>query len=152
MSKVLTFSQVYPKKHPKAGLPTMFVEKIYKCLFLMKVVPPELVGNYNFEIMNDDINGPKRHSIRAGRRWKSGDKCSMRVWSGKPYQSKQIVIADEIELPIVLDIEITVIIYLTHHVLKTNAFCCFRAIRHAQPKQTLYAFSFLPVFLWGFVF
>jgi hypothetical protein len=41
---------------------------------------------------------PKHHTIRAGNRWKVGDKFSPRVWSGKPYQSKQIIIAPDIEI------------------------------------------------------
>jgi hypothetical protein len=30
MSRVLTFSRVFPAYHPKAGQPTGFVEKIWK--------------------------------------------------------------------------------------------------------------------------
>lgn len=41
---------------------------------------------------------PKHHTIRAGHRWKVGDKFSPRVWSGKPYRSKQIQFAPEIEV------------------------------------------------------
>lgn len=98
MSRVLTFSTKFPAYHPRKGEPTFFVEKIFKSLFLMKSVPPELVDSYNFEIMNDDSVVPKHHTIRAGNRWKVGDKFSPRVWSGKPYQSKQIIIASDIEV------------------------------------------------------
>ena len=41
---------------------------------------------------------PKFHTIRSGNRWKVGDKFSPRVWSCKPYRSKQIVIAPDIEI------------------------------------------------------
>jgi len=40
----------------------------------------------------------KYHTIRAGNRWKVGDKFSPRVWSGKPYASKQIQFAPPIEI------------------------------------------------------
>ena len=98
MSRVITFSQFFPKSHPKSGQPTNFVEKIYKSLYLMKSVPKEIVEAFNFEIMNDNNIGAKHHTIRNGNRWKVGDKFSPRVWSGKPYASKQIIIASDIEI------------------------------------------------------
>jgi len=49
---------------------------------------------------------PKHHTIRAGNRFKVGDKFSPRVWSGKPYQSKQIIIAPDIEVKKVWDFKI----------------------------------------------
>jgi hypothetical protein len=106
MSKVLTFSRVFPSYHPRKGEPTYFVEKIYKSLYLAKVVPEELASSFNFAVMNDESYQPKHHTIRAGHRWKVGDKFSPRVWSGKPYQSKQIIIAPDIEIKKVWDIRI----------------------------------------------
>lgn len=47
----------------------------------------------------------KHHTIRAGNRWKVGDKFSPRVWSGKPRNSKQIIIAPDIEIKKVFDFE-----------------------------------------------
>lgn len=98
MSKVITFSRVFPKYHPKAGQPTYFVEKVYKSLFLMKCVPPELAIDFNFAVMNDENYKAKHHTIRNGNRWKVGDKFSPRVWSGKPYNSKQIILCDDVEI------------------------------------------------------
>lgn len=40
-----------------------------------------------------DANTPKIHTIRSDHRWKEGDQFSPRVWSGRPYFSKQIVFA-----------------------------------------------------------
>ncbi len=48
---------------------------------------------------------PKYHTIRRGRKRKVGDKFSPRVWSGKPRQSKQIIIAEDVEIKMVIDIE-----------------------------------------------
>lgn len=107
--RVITFSRTFPAYHPKAGQPTNFVEKIYKALFLMKVVPPELVGSFDFSIMNDSDIAPKHHTIRAGNRWKVGDKFSPRVWSGKPYNSKQIIIAPDIEIKKVWEVKIDLV-------------------------------------------
>lgn len=106
MSKVITFSKVFPKYHPKAGHPTYFVEKIYKSLFIMKPVPIELENDFNFNVMNDDNHGAKHHTIRKGDRWKVGDKFSPRVWSGKPYNSKQIILCEDIEIKQVYPIRI----------------------------------------------
>jgi len=72
MSKVITFSRVFPKYHPKAGQPTYFVEKI--------------------------LAKAKVHTIRNGNRWKVGDKFSPRIWSDKPYKSKQIIFSTDIEI------------------------------------------------------
>lgn len=97
MSSVLTFSRTFPAYHPKAGQSTLFVQQIWQSIGL-----PSAEYYLNFE--NDVWWGyrmkgnPKHHTIRAGNRWKVGDKFSPRVWSGKPYASKQIIIAPDIEV------------------------------------------------------
>jgi hypothetical protein len=48
---------------------------------------------------------PKYHTIRAGKRWNTGDMVSLRAWSGQPYNSKQIIIAPDFALPKVLDVK-----------------------------------------------
>jgi hypothetical protein len=106
MARVITFSRVFPTYHPKKGQPTFFVEKVYKSLFLMKCVSPDLANDFNFAVMNDENYSPKHHTIRKGNRWKAGDKFSPRVWSGKPYASKQITIAPDIEIKKIWDIQI----------------------------------------------
>jgi hypothetical protein len=113
MSKVITFSRVFPNKHPKAGQPTNFVEAIYKSLYVMKVIPKELEGIFNHDAF---INGfTKNHTIRKGHRFKKGDYFSPRVWgddvnlkSGRSgaYHSKQIIIAPDTEVLQTWDIEI----------------------------------------------
>lgn len=104
--KVLTFSRHFPKGHPNAGAQTHFVEKIWAC--------PEVC------ILNGDIlkiallnlqrheylYTPKGHTIRAGSRYKPGDMVSLRVWSGRPYCSKQIEFA-QVEVKKTWDIEIS---------------------------------------------
>ena len=109
MSKVITFSRTFQKDHPKAGQPTHFVEKIYKGLYVIKCVPDELKETFNFDIMNDERVKPKYHTIRSGNRFKVGDEFSPRVWSGKPYCSKQIIIAPDIKVLKTWDFEIKVV-------------------------------------------
>jgi hypothetical protein len=41
---------------------------------------------------------PKHHTIRSGTRFKAGDFFSPRVWTGKPYASKQIQFHRDIEV------------------------------------------------------
>jgi hypothetical protein len=94
MSKVIIFSRVFPKYHQKAGQPTYFVEQIYNSLFSKNNLMDYPKG---LEI-DDTIMGIKKHTIRNGNRWKVGDKFSPRVWSGKPYASKQITIAEDLEI------------------------------------------------------
>ena len=105
--KVLTFSRQFPAYHPKKGQPTFFVEKIWKSLhvqdLLYNMIGYERAYNEKFPcsfIPQENIHNhePKNHTIRSGIRWKVGDYFSPRVWSGKPYQSKQIIFAPDIEI------------------------------------------------------
>jgi hypothetical protein len=97
MSRVITFSRTFPSYHPKAGQPTYFVEKVVKSLHWDAKYPPvPLQAPFDSDIY---INvAPKHHTIRAGHRFKVGDKFSPRVWSGKPYGSKMIQFAPDIEV------------------------------------------------------
>jgi hypothetical protein len=95
--KVITFSRQFPVKHPKAGEQTFFVEKITRGLHSQGVRP----WNIPDEIFNTEayyIVDGKHHTIRAGNRWKVGDWFSPRIWSGKPYASKQIEFASPIQI------------------------------------------------------
>lgn len=99
MSRVITFSRYFPKGHPKAGEPTFFVEKIWTGLADQWYVMDDIdFSGIDFDFHLYYNGQPKWHTIRSGNRWKVGDKFSPRVWSGKPYASKQIVIAPDIEI------------------------------------------------------
>lgn len=107
MSKVIMYSKVFPPYHPQAGLPTYFVEKIWKGLWDMDNVYDihlyQDPHDQHFHPWGKDLKNvhqftPKFQTIRSGNRWKVGDTFSPRVWSGKPYRSKQIIIAPDIEV------------------------------------------------------
>lgn len=120
MSKVITFSRTFPGYHPRAGQPTYFVEKFYKSFrngdgapetfwpFIDKYLETfgELPGK-DFDSKKDFFTSlaPKHHTIRAGHRWKAGDWFSPRVWSGKPYNSKQIQFAPDIQIKKVWNVQ-----------------------------------------------
>lgn len=104
MAKVITFSRTFPAYHPKAGQPTYFVEKVVKSLHQQGIRPWDIDSKIFDEQMYYIVE-PKHHTIRAGNRWKVGDKLSPRVWSGKPYNSKQIIIAPDIEIKKIWDFE-----------------------------------------------
>jgi len=91
MSRVLTFSRTFPKYHPRNGEGTCFIQKILKSILPIDT-DSQVAG---FDLRDYE---PKFHTVRAGNRWKVGDKFSPRVWSGKPYASKQIAIAPDIEV------------------------------------------------------
>ena len=114
MSKVLTFSRTYPAYHPKKGQPTNFIEKIWLSLISEGIISTskaiELskntgIGDFTMNNIRSIDLLLKNHTIRAGQRFKVGDKFSPRVWSGKPYQSKQIIIAPDIEVKKTWDFE-----------------------------------------------
>lgn len=113
--KVLTVSRTFPAYHPRRGEPTYFVEKILKA---MEDAYPDQYGTLVYEagealgykyadecLIAVDSVQPKLHTIRAGNRWKVGDMASLRYWSGRPYNSKQIEFA-QVEIKKVWLIEI----------------------------------------------
>lgn len=116
MSKVITVSRHFLQGHPKAGQPTYFPEKIIRAFC---PTHEDICGNtdnkyfeyycelaHELQLLGLSDFTPKLHTIRSGKRWKTGDMCSLRVWGGKPYKSKQIAIAPDFALPRVADIEI----------------------------------------------
>lgn len=109
MSKVITFSQTFPKGHPREGDPTFFVEKFwnaikdeYPTMDILKLNEPEMdqkVKDFLASIPEEYASkGNKSHTVRAGHRWNVGDMFSPRVWSGVPYNSPQIKIGPDIEV------------------------------------------------------
>lgn len=120
MAKVITFSRFFPKGHPQEMRPTHFPEKVVKSLgynpgsneywaLLHELNPGKqfIVDRFILSLNSFLPEGQEKlHTIRAGNRWKQGDKASLRVWYGKPYRSPQIVIAPDVELVEVYDFEI----------------------------------------------
>jgi len=100
MSRVIIFSRNFPAYHPRKGEPTYFVEKILIGLGAKNIFH-NIQDLDQLQILTAEVKG---HTIRKGNRWKVGDKFSPRVWSGKPYASKQIIIAPDIEVKKVWDI------------------------------------------------
>jgi hypothetical protein len=112
MSKVITYSRQFPANHPKVGQPTYFVEKVWQCLYNTGKIDNCLGSpllEKELEIFSNPSHFiiPKGHTVRKGQRFKVGDMFSPRVWgtdvnpkNGKsgPYQSKQIIIAPDIEV------------------------------------------------------
>lgn len=107
MAKVLTFSRTFPSYHNKKGEETDFVTKIWNGLVLLEEDIEGIMAE-KFIYRDKSLN-PKYHTIRSGNRWKVGDKFSPRVWSGKPYASKQITIAPDIEVKKVWSVTIELI-------------------------------------------
>lgn len=106
----------FPAGHPRNGERTWFVEKIWKGIWdeysgMANPLYPfwenydqafPCIGNVKENIHQHQ---PKGHTIRAGSRFKPGDMVSLRVWSDKPYRSKQIEFA-QVEIKKTWDIEI----------------------------------------------
>lgn len=131
--RVTTFSRQFPAYHPKAGTPTHFVEKIWHSLGVSDLINKYGSIRYMLYALNPDKEAafidqfadnkdriscihewnavvPKHHTIRKGKSKKVGDKFSPRVWSGAPYNSKQIVIAPDIEIVKVWNLDIDIVI------------------------------------------
>lgn len=103
MTKVITFSRTFPAYHSRAGQPTFFAQKILNQLNLNTIgeIPDDVKtvfgGVLSFHIVAK-AGLKKRHTIRAGNRWNVGDVFSPRVWTGKPYYSKQLQFAPNITI------------------------------------------------------
>lgn len=114
---VITFSRVFPKGHPRAEEKTWFVEKIWKGIWDAEKSSHNPLSGYwekydqafpcQYELQERiHSHEPKLHTIREGNRFKVGDKFSPRVWSAKPYHSKMIQFAPELEVKKVWNFEI----------------------------------------------
>lgn len=113
MSKVITFSTSFPSYHPRRGAGTYFVEKILNSIQDFSMVTNELCESQGFLLGRErfietriKMGFSKHHTIRKGNRWKAGEKFSPRIWSCKPYNSKQIIFAPDIEIKKIFDFEI----------------------------------------------
>lgn len=104
MARVITFSTKFPGNHPRKGEPTHFVQKILHSLVYPNYKPVTEIGN-----------PPKFHTIRKGNRWQEGEWFSPRIWGNDinpktgrsgPYHSKQITIADDIQIKKIWEITI----------------------------------------------
>lgn len=117
MTKVKTFCEFFPGYHPKADQNTHFAEKIHKGIELIYgvelLLSRGLVPHFNLHVFTDCL--PKYHTIRPGNKFKAGEWVSLRMWgddinpkSGRsgPYHSKQIIIAPDIQVKKVWNVEI----------------------------------------------
>jgi len=111
LSKVITFSRQFPVTHPKAGKETNFVEQILNSINIdyrdaeyvkqLEELNPQLNRHLVFDFwttLNTKIENKKGHTIRAGQRFEALEIFTPRVWSAKPYGSKQIIIAPEMQI------------------------------------------------------
>lgn len=100
-------SRYFPSHHPKAGQHTYFVEKLWMSINAenLKWERPDAL-EVEWNNYTDNNFEPKNHTIRAGNNVKAGDFIQFYCWSGKPYRSKQIVIAPPIEVKKVWNINI----------------------------------------------
>ncbi len=96
MAKVITFSRTFPSYHYNVGKPTYFVEKIWHSIHTDFAYKASLKTLGLVDISK--VFFPKHHTIRAGHRFKPGDYFSPRIWSKKPYNSKQIQFAPDIQV------------------------------------------------------
>ena len=117
----ISFSRCFPAYHPRKGQRTGFIEKIWHGLDfgasfsdiyeLNSNKPAEAISLYNDlldNISEENEGWIKHHTIRNGHRWKPGMKFKPVCWSGKPYASKVIQFAPEIEVVKTFDISVSV--------------------------------------------
>jgi hypothetical protein len=105
MTKVITFAKTFPSYHPKKGQPTNFRWKILRSLGIDLIIDPITNGQTSIENFE-----PKYTTIRAGQKWKPGDKFKAVEWAlpGSYYTkgNYHVQIAPEIEVKKVWSFEI----------------------------------------------
>jgi hypothetical protein len=138
MSKVLTFSRVFPSYHPRKGEPTYFVEAMLTQLgidytkhdyfiWLVENNPDidEWFLNEFYERLSHDID-PKSHTIRAHKKpLKVGEWINPKCWAGRPYNKTkegywQIKFAPDIEVKKVWDFEVFIDIKSGYDCVRLN--------------------------------
>lgn len=103
----MMFARTFPTSHPRKGEPTRFVEKIWAGL----ADDGYLMDRQDFRNYQPDIHiyytaKPKVHTIRAGLRWKEGDRFSPRYWEVLPYRSPQAIFAPALQVKRIWSIQI----------------------------------------------
>lgn len=106
MPKVIIFSTTFPAYHPMAGRGTLFLTQFINSLKQWPQENNELVFDEDLALVARIINNlklndthySKHHTIRQGQRFKVGEYFSPRIWSGKPYASKQITICNPVRI------------------------------------------------------
>lgn len=108
MSRVITFSRAFPAYHAKKGEPTHFVEKVVNSFMSLGYSIEEIdeLTQDGYLSLDENIKELKLHTIRAGTNRKVGDYFSPRVWSGRPYNSQQITLAQDIQIKRLYNFEI----------------------------------------------
>lgn len=118
MAKVITFSQVFSKDHPRAGAKTGFPQKILSGLYVDPMAPEYFdllcglnrdnldAGKYSKrdlaqwldQVARAKPEAPKLHTIRGAGRFVPGELASLRVWFDGAYTSPQIILAPPVTL------------------------------------------------------
>lgn len=95
--KEIIVSTKFQSTHPKKGDPTYFIEKIVKGLDGNGKVDSYITKMVS-EKEGKEIIVPKFHTIRKGNRFKVGDRVNFKIWSDKPYRSKKVIFARDVEI------------------------------------------------------
>lgn len=112
MARVLTFAERFPSYHLKSGQLTAFPSALLASLpenHFISEYDDWLVEKQESEFYSPDVCLLKLHTIRLKSEkprahiWKPGDIFSPRVWTGKPYNSKQSPICPDLEVVKVYD-------------------------------------------------
>lgn len=117
---VITFSTGFQKGHPSFGKQTFFMEKMinwywdhvgsYHNVLEMFVKLNSKIPHQQLDALVDsmctEVSSYKAHTARWGHRFKVGDKFDPRIWSGRPYASKQIQFLPQLEVQKVWDLQI----------------------------------------------
>lgn len=115
MAKVITFSRRFPITHPRAGEPTLFVQKMLNSLaggtkgfdsqderkYLAWLIENNqhidkgCLIQFQMDLLEAPSQDSKHHTIRGGTRFTGPDNFSPRTWLDKPYNSPMVKFAPD---------------------------------------------------------
>lgn len=82
--RVLMLAKTFPAYHVRKGEPTEFVDSYFR--HLQEIYLKDTLGGVGVHIHQK----VKKHTMRTGHRWRTGDIADVREWSGAPYRTKQV--------------------------------------------------------------
>lgn len=109
MNKLLSFTRYYPAHHPKKGQLTYFVEQLLNFLEAKGTDVKTAEQRYTLPLAENYgiTKGIKRHTIRRGFEWNTGEIIRPCIWEGKPHESRLVPLLLNLKIHSIWEIRCT---------------------------------------------
>ena len=88
----MTFTRLFPSRHPSSGSPTYFAEKILNNIKSQGIDTIVAESSFHLNLLDNYSTsvGSKGHTIRSGRDWQKNEFINPHFWENMPEQSKLV--------------------------------------------------------------